>query len=212
MIRLEARVVNLDTLRRAMAEMPAAFFPAVLDGLKRMLYGFRKDFLERAPPHLSRRRRGVLSKENWPVRSSGTSLDTLKVVLFTGSVTAYYLEVGGTIRPQRKQFIALALDAAKNKSGTARLPGYSSPTSARRLRGAIFVFHEEFGKKVLLEVRRTKGKSRKIVPAFELVSSIEVKPILGFFAAWDAQGPDDALRRIGLSIDKVLRATARGAA
>lgn len=196
---------DAEPLQRALRAAPATVFAGIKDGGMRGLYGFRKEFLARVPSHLSRARKGVANPSTWPVRSTGNDIATLAWSISTGSIAAFYLQVGGTIRPRRKKFIALALAAAKNKSDTARLPGYSSPTSARRLRGAVFVFHEQNGEAVLLEVRRTVGRSRQIVPTFQLVTSITVKPVLGFFESWENGASEGFVRRLGLTLNRELR-------
>ena len=209
MISLEAKVVNLDVLRRAMGEMPAALFPAVKEGLEYMLAGFRKEFLATTPAHLSRRRRGLASNSSWPIESTGNTLDSLVVSLFTESPAAHLMEVGGTVKPKSGQYLALPLAGALNKAGTARLPGYRTPAEARARRGAVFVtYTTKKGTKLLLEVRRGGKRQRGTIAAYVLVPSLHAKPVLGFFSAWTAHGPDNAVRRVGKSIDKVLKAFA----
>jgi hypothetical protein len=125
--------------------------------------------------------------------------------MFTTSEAAHLLEHGGTIRPKAGQrYVALPLPGALGKSGQ-RLPGFSSPETARRKRGKDFIiFNTKKGDLALRELRGKKKRPGNYV--FLLKRTVTVKPRLGLYAAWGSEPAQSAVsRRLNDNIAKALR-------
>lgn len=145
---------------------------------------------------LVRTRSGFLSRSfNREQRRSGGVGGLRTRVFSTGAPYADIQERGGVIRPVKRKFLTVPMDAIKNAAGNIK-GKYSGGAGRYRDSGtATFVWRNALGGAFIAE-KLENGKGIRLL--WKLVRSVTIKGNLGWYATWKRAEPER--RRI---IDRV---------
>lgn len=202
--------MTLQQFADAWRAAPTAFANAFEEASRGAMIGFWKEF-RRQIPLRSRPARGsktppLKSSAAWPIVSSGNSLETLEVSMFTESDAATLFEFGGTVRPKSGESIAIPIGASRTRTGGVK-PYYSKPEK-RRKRGDVFILLKRGGVRYLHKLvqvkKRKRGRPRRDArgtplkpsasPYYLLIDSVDVRGQLGFYSTWQRYWPTAVFR------------------
>lgn len=161
-----------DEFAKDFAAMGADLFDDIREGLLQWAYyDFVPEMEERASTGPLKARSGSLAG-SFSVTETGTTAATWSMTVGTTSKYAPMQEYGGTVRPVRKKWLTIPLDAALTPAGVLRAPApmWRDTFFARSKRGNLILF-QKTGKK-------------KITPLFVLKKQTKIPARLGFFDTW----------------------------
>lgn len=162
-------------------------------------------------------------------RPEGASIDDIAGEVYTTSVAAELQETGGTTKPKVSRWLALPIGVTLRADGQP-VPVWRTPAKYRRAKAGNELVSADLGHgPTLYQVRRVsksasakvgatqrlsdrgrkRSERRVLIPAYKLVRTVTHKPVLQFYATWDAlQG--DRSARIARMMDELVREVARG--
>lgn len=217
--------ISLQQFASAWQRSPTVFTNAFEAAGRDALIGFYRQFRAQIPLRsrpvsaTSPDRPPIKSAAAWPITTEGSTLDTLKVSIFTRSEAATLFEFGGTVRPRSGDSIAIPIAAARTRSGGVK-PYYSTPQK-RRARGDEFLLlrrgNVRYLHKLVPVKKRRRGRPRKdakgvpvrpsAAPYFLLVDEVEVRAQLGFYSTWERYWPEATMRwteNVGCGVQLLL--------
>jgi phage gpG-like protein len=163
-----------EAFMKSMATIQSRVFDGTRDGLRRWASGTIAQVIAR---HISGRP-GLISRTGNLMRSlhhreSGSTLNTLKTVLWTSQPYAHIQEFGGTVRPKSAKMLAIPFPGGP-ATGPTGMSLYASPLRSSLPEG-MFIWKSKKGNLIL---GRREGQD--LQPWFILKSSVTIPPRLGF--------------------------------
>ena len=166
-----------DEFAKDFAAMGADLFDDIRVGLLQWAdYDFVPEMEERASTGPLKLRSGSLAG-SFSVTETGTTAATWSMTVGTTSKYAPMQEYGGTVRPVRKKWLTIPLDAALTPAGVLRAPApdWSDPGK----KNTFF----KWSKRGNLILFKKTGKNQ-ITPLFVLKKQVKIPARLGFFDTW----------------------------
>lgn len=183
--------VDWKRLNEAVQKVPLALYSRfrkrMTDHHRRFEHRLKTDNLKGGGVH---RRSGFLSR-GVQTKTSGTGVRDVEVSTYIFGVPyARVQELGGVIRPRRKKWLTIPLDAAKTGSGVlrARAPFWEDTFFRRSKKGNLILWQK---------------KGDEIIPLFVLKKQVRLKPKLGFMRLWKHMEPAWA-REFNRAVDEAL--------
>lgn len=218
-----------DSFEKLLRASPDRLSRALFRGTRRSLAGFRKDFLAKVPVNIKGKRstpsaargRNIGRSFIWemePKSEASVSRRTRDIggVIYTNSRAAKGLEIGGTVRPDESQFLAIPISEpfGDNHGSRGIKPSWKSMKNvlATKRRTYRFLYiRTSRGTIVKAQKRRPRGGDQRAFPIFFLTKSLTTEPgRLRYYRTWDsASNARKIERRVMQEIDKELRQITR---
>jgi len=167
-------LVDSKKLEQALKESPRVMRSYIKGGFLRVLRGFFKEFVAQSGVKLTKkssnanRHAGLGRADQWRVKATGNTLDTIEGRIGTRSGIAKVLEKGGVIAARRGN---LAIPLQRQ---------YRTPAEARAQ--GVKLFARQAGRRTIVYEK----KGERVTPLFLLVPSVRIPARLYFFRTWES--------------------------